>query len=107
MLKIYQPRVIFVSRRTEKLLVKVASTLTWDIKLIELDDEALDGNVVTLNVFLEKYGNIVDPRMFTPVQVDDNGKRMAAILCSSGTTGFPKGVMLSHRNLLTFIQSIR
>lgn len=106
MLEIYQPRVIFVSRRTEKLLVKVASTLSWDIKLIELDDEALDGNVVTLNVFLEKYGNIVDPRTFTPVQVGDNDKRMAVILCSSGTTGFPKGVMLSHRNLLTFIQSI-
>lgn len=106
MLEIYQPRVIFVSRRTEKLLVKVASTLSWDIKLIELDDEALDGNVVTLNVFLEKYGNIlVCPRMFTPVQVDS--KRMAVILCSSGTTGFPKGVMISHRNLLTFIQSIR
>ncbi|XP_028523524.1 uncharacterized protein LOC107999998 [Apis cerana] len=105
MLEIYQPRVIFVSRRTEKLLVKVASTLSWDIKLIELDDEALDGNVVTLNVFLEKYGNIlVCPRMFTPVQVDS--KRMAVILCSSGTTGFPKGVMISHRNLLTFIQSI-
>ncbi|XP_031773510.1 luciferin 4-monooxygenase isoform X2 [Apis florea] len=107
MLKIYQPRVIFVSRRTEKLLVKVASTLSWDIKLIELDDEALDGNVVTLNVFLEKYGNMVNPCMFTPVQVDDNSKRMAVILCSSGTTGFPKGVMLSHRNLLVFIQSIR
>lgn len=107
MLEIYQPRVLFVSQRTENILAKIASTVSWDMKLIELDDKPLDRNIITLDEVLEKYQSITDPYTFSPVQIDNNRKRMAAVLCSSGTTGFPKGVSLSHRNLLLFIQSIR
>lgn len=107
MLEIYQPRVLFVSRRTENILAKIASTVSWNMKLIELDDKPLDGNIITLDKVLEKYQSITDPYTFSPVQIDNNRKRMAAILCSSGTTGFPKGVKLSHRNLLLFIQIVR
>lgn len=107
MLEIYQPRVVFVSQRTENILAKIASTVSWNMKLIELDDKPLDGNIITLDKVLEKYQSITDLYTSSPVQVDNNRERMAAILCSSGTTGFPKGVMLSHRNLLLFIQTLR
>ncbi|XP_060830884.1 uncharacterized protein LOC132915180 [Bombus pascuorum] len=106
MLEIYQPRVLFVSRRTENILAKIASTVSWNMKLIELDDKPLDENIITLDKLLEEYQSITDPYTFSPVQIDNNRKRMAAILCSSGTTGLPKGVTLSHRNLLLFIQTI-
>ena len=33
--------------------------------------------------------------------VSDDGKRLASIIYTSGTTGRPKGVMLSHLNMLT------
>ena len=107
MLEIYQPRVLFISQRTEKILAKIAPALSWNIKLIELDDKSLDKNIITLKEIVEKYRNITDPDTFLPLQIDDNSKRMAVIFCSSGTTGFPKGVMLSHKNLLVFMQAAK
>ena len=107
MLEIYQPRVLFISQRTEKILAKIAPALSWNIKLIELDDKSLDKNIITLKEIVEKYRNITDPDTFLPLQIDDNSKRMAVIFCSSGTTGFPKGLMLSHKNLLVFMQAAK
>ena len=107
MLKIYQPRLLFVSQRTEKILAKIASTLSWSMKLIELDDKSLDENIITLKEIVEKYRNITNPNTFLPTQIDDNSKRMAVVFCSSGTTGFPKGVMLSHKNLLVFMEAAK
>lgn len=105
-LNISKPRIIFVSRRTEKLLSKIAPDLSWQLELIELDDEALTSNVPTLKSLLKTTDNYPDPYRYTPVDIGDNKKRPILILCSSGTTGLPKGVALSHRNLLNFMQNL-
>lgn len=107
MLDIYQPRIMFVTHRTEQMMREIAPTLSWPMKLIQIEDVALDGQMDTLKELLEKYNNTVDPYAFHPVSVDDHAKRIATILGSSGTTGFPKGVMLSHRNVLSFIFNTR
>lgn len=36
---------------------------------------------------------------FRPVGDVDIKEHLAVVLCSSGTTGLPKGVMLTHRNI--------
>lgn len=64
------------------------------------------GDSVTINVEDEKYiplNSILqeddeDPRSI--VRVSDD---LAYILHSSGSTGIPKGIMLTHRNALTFV----
>lgn len=105
MLQIFEPRIMFVSRRTEQLLAKIAPTLSWSMKLIQLDDEAFDVNTLTLKEILEKGDNMADIRSFVPTPIDKPEDRVTTILCSSGTTGLPKGVMLSHRGVLIFNQN--
>ncbi|XP_026671441.1 luciferin 4-monooxygenase-like [Ceratina calcarata] len=107
MLELYQPKIIFVSQKTEALLSKIAATLNWNLKIIQLEDQPLNKNIITVRQILEKQKDAVNFEHFVPQFIDDNARRVAAIFCSSGTTGFPKGVMLSHKNLVTFIYSFR
>lgn len=106
-LSISKPRIVFVSRQTEKLFVQVVPSLPWPIELIELDDEPLTSQVPTLKSLLESMEGCVDPYEYQLIDVGDISKRSAVILCSSGTTGLPKGVALSHQNLLYFLTNIQ
>jgi long-chain acyl-CoA synthetase len=55
---------------------------------------------VTWQTLLDSRGPVPQPEMYPP---DD----LAAILYTSGTTGYPKGAMLTHRNLVRNAESVR
>ncbi|KAI4484453.1 hypothetical protein M0802_013026 [Mischocyttarus mexicanus] len=99
-LSISKPRIIFISRRTEKLVSKVASNLPWNIELIELDEESLTKNVPTIKNLLRTIDVNVNLYRYTLFDIGDNKKRPVLILCSSGITGLQKGVALSHWNII-------
>ncbi|XP_055389976.1 uncharacterized protein LOC129618962 [Condylostylus longicornis] len=52
--------------------------------------------VEPVDVFLKSTGKESN---FIPPKLQDGGDQVATILCSSGTTGLPKGVCMSHRML--------
>ncbi|XP_076298272.1 uncharacterized protein LOC143217646 isoform X2 [Lasioglossum baleicum] len=107
MLEILQPRVMFVSQKCEPIMAKIAPTLNWKMHIIQMECQAANSKFPTMNQLIEKYKDAIDPYTFMPLPIDDNTKRVATILASSGTTGFPKGVALSHKNLLSFLSSVR
>lgn len=101
-LNIAKPRIVFVSKRTENLFVKLQPKLSWKMEIIQLDDQPLTANVRTLTNVLKSEPR-VDYMRYKCTDIDNIKHHPAVVLCSSGTTGLPKGVALSHRNLVAFM----
>ena len=74
--------------------------------MIELDEEPISKSISTLKGILQVVKDSPDPINYNAVSISHPEKQEVLILCSSGTTGLPKGVRLSHRNLLAAIINI-
>ena len=72
--------------------------------VIQLEGKTCEG-VIEWNNFLEKEFNQVDVSKIES-NVESKQTRIATILYTSGTTGKPKGVPLTHSNLLHQIRSL-
>lgn len=106
MLNISKPRIAFVSQRTEELIRKIQLNLSWQMELIQLDDKPLEANIRTLRNILDNE-EVINDQKYNGAIITNIAKQPAVILSSSGTTGLPKGVTLSHKNLLAFVIEIK
>lgn len=95
-----------MSRRSERLVAKIVPNLSWKIDLIELDDQPFTTNIRTLTDILSNE-QAVDFLGYKPIDIGDSSQHPSFILCSSGTTGLPKGVTLSHKNVLAFLSKLK
>ncbi|XP_031623989.1 probable 4-coumarate--CoA ligase 1 [Contarinia nasturtii] len=100
MLKTTKPVVIFCDVEVYDLVKECFAELKNDSKIFTFGGNKGDSEQVE-NLFEETH-NEDD---FVPVEVDGENDT-AVIVCSSGTTGLPKGVCLSHAALLDGITQI-
>lgn len=98
-----KPKFVFVSPFAAEKVVNVAKTLKFIQKVVlfvnQDEEENPYGNQVTLFDNFIRDG-LNDKSQFVPVSVADKSKAVSLILCSSGTTGLPKGVQLSQSNMI-------
>lgn len=85
-----------------KRVAPIAATVDRDIKFLLFDESDEAPDVMTLSKLYElgrqnkeKFGPVVEENKKT-ISPDE----CASIVYTSGTTGVPKGVMLSHRNMM-------
>lgn len=76
------------------------------MELIELDDQPYIANVRTLTDILnnERAVNFLN---YKATDIGDSSRHPIAVLSSSGTTGLPKGVTLSHKNLVAIVTKLK
>lgn len=101
-LNLSKPKLIFASAFALEKVLSVIGKLKFVKKVVLLSDFDLsDGHpsVILVDDFLKGM-----TPMEIKVQPVDIHKHMAVILCSSGTTGLPKGVQITHFNLLASIE---
>jgi len=102
-LGISKPKFIFISPVALNNLRKVFKKLHWSPRVLMLTQQ--DSNDVSWASMYEIISNVSDDNanafQALPVDLDNH---VTAILCSSGTTGLPKGVMLTNKNITTVIR---
>jgi len=99
-LKDSEAEVVFSEK--PKNLEKLDLSGVKNVIIFEKDKEKESGDFILLDEFENKGENLHDKVSFEKIGLDD----IATIVYTSGTTGLPKGVILTHGNILSMVHSV-
>ncbi|KAL7297281.1 hypothetical protein TKK_0009681 [Trichogramma kaykai] len=102
-LNISKPKYIFVSPIVADTLLEISKELSWKPTLILMLDHPRR-DILNVEKVIAGLAD-VEIEDFKVTKVDPE-EHVVTILCSSGTTGLAKGVMLSDRNYLVLMQTL-
>ncbi|KAF5282542.1 hypothetical protein FQA39_LY04949 [Lamprigera yunnana] len=101
MFNITKPKLVFCSKKVLSKIHDIKNKVSYIEKIIILDVEEDTEYAESFNNFISRRSDSdLDPDNFKTINYDRN-EHIALILQSSGTTGFPKAVMLTDTNILT------
>ncbi|XP_058056983.1 uncharacterized protein LOC131208313 [Anopheles bellator] len=97
------PKVVFISPDVlEKLMKAVRGLQLTGVRVILMGDHPAAKSYREVTPYATLISETVDSSRYKPVPVDKTS-HVALIVLSSGTTGLPKGVELTHQSLISTI----
>ena len=100
-LEISRPSAIFCSEATLGRYLSILKSLSYIKNIIQLNGTPVESDITAYSSVMVE----TDAREYEPAAVQ-GWEDVVFILYSSGTTGLPKGVMLTHVNVLYIITSL-
>jgi 4-coumarate--CoA ligase len=98
-LNLSKPKIIFASAAVSQQIINVTNSLSFVQKVILLDNESKnEKKTMNLKEFLD--AKVLRNLNFEPKAVNQSETVCCLIMCSSGTTGLPKGVQISQKNII-------
>ncbi|XP_023295305.2 4-coumarate--CoA ligase 1 [Lucilia cuprina] len=98
-----KPKVIFASKTTIERITKVAKNNSFVKKIVVFSTNSTHSNVYAFKQLMEDK-SIPSEASYDCIKANKNDD-VALIVCSSGTTGMPKGVQLTQSNILSTLDS--
>ena len=101
-----EAEVVNIVRRSEARVVLLSEDAARDLAGLwrALSDQALDVQLATLAQAME--GDVTQPDRIGAVRKSAAPDDVASLIFTSGTTGNPKGVMLTHRNFASLVAKL-
>lgn len=102
-LKHSDSEVLFYAERYEQYIPQIQEELPNIKFFIGLERKNHDGNILSYDIFKENGKKVLNQgsKIYTDLQDDENNLKL--LVYTSGTTGAPKGVMLTEYNVLSIV----
>ena len=102
-LKHSDSEVLFYSKKYEQWLPKIKEEVPNVKFFIGLDKEEHNGNELSYKIFKENGKKVLEQGSTIYTDLKDDENKLKLLVYTSGTTGNPKGVMLTEHNLISVV----